>query len=193
MVCTMGPAWAGEVLSKLVTAGRNGPRLNFFPRQPGGACRLELLVRPITEAGGHPSGPGQPRSAPQRGPWRRDAADGRRRIFLSAGASSGPQKGASVNYPTVITETPVGTAILLADGNIELRVEEKVAQVLRCRVMVGGVLRSQVGINFPGHSVPAPALTPKDCGDLCFGLAQNPLPTFSALRGKRSPQTHFAN
>ncbi len=88
---------------------------------------------------------------------------------------------------------PVGAAILLADGNLGLRVEEKVAQVLRCRVMVGGVLRSQVGINFPGHSVSAPALTPKDCDNLCLGLAHNPLPTFSALRGRRSPQTHFAN
>ena len=82
------------------------------------------------------------------------------------------QKGVTVNYPQIIAESPVGAAILLADGNIELRVEEKAAQVLRCRVVVGGVLRSQVGINFPGHSLSVPALTAKDYDDLAFGLAQ---------------------
>ncbi len=90
------------------------------------------------------------------------------------------QKGVTVNYPQIIAETPVGAAILLADGNLELQVEEKVDRAapaggtpaLRCRVVVGGVLRSQVGINFPGHSLSVPALTAKDYDDLAFGLAQ---------------------
>jgi pyruvate kinase len=38
--------------------------------------------------------------------------------------------------------------------------------------MVGGVLRSQVGINFPSQSLSVPALTPKDYEDLRFGLSQ---------------------
>jgi pyruvate kinase len=61
---------------------------------------------------------------------------------------------------------------MLADGNLELRVEEKAPQGLRCRVVVGGVLRSQVGINFPSQSLSVPALTPKDYEDLRFGLSQ---------------------
>jgi pyruvate kinase len=98
-------------------------------------------------------------------------ADGEE-FYLSAGEVAARQKGVSVNYPQIIAETPVGAAVLLADGNIELRVEEKAAQVLRCRVLVGGVLRSQVGINFPSHSLSVPALTAKDYDDLRFGLAQ---------------------
>ena len=101
----------------------------------------------------------------------------------------------------------MGARLLLADGNIELKVEEKVdrpplasgtpalrveakaAQVLRCRVVVGGVLRSQVGINFPSHSLSVPALTAKDYEDLRFGLAQGV--DFVALSYVRSAQDVF--
>ena len=58
--------------------------------------------------------------------------------------------------------------------------------VLRCRVVVGGVLRSHVGINFPGHSLSVPALTAKDYEDLRFGLAQGV--DFVALSYVRSAQ-----
>jgi pyruvate kinase len=98
-------------------------------------------------------------------------ADGEE-FYLSSGIKAGPQPGATVNYPQIIGETPVGARILLADGNIELKVEGKASEVLRCRVVVGGVLRSQVGINFPQHSLSVPALTAKDYEDLRFGLAQ---------------------
>ena len=47
-------------------------------------------------------------------------------FYLSAGGAAGPQQGVTVNYPQIIAETPVGASILLADGNIELKVEEKV-------------------------------------------------------------------
>jgi pyruvate kinase len=74
----------------------------------------------------------------------------------------------------------------LADANIELRVETKTATALKCRVMVGGVLRSRVGINFPMHSVSVPAFTGKDREDLRFGIAQGV--DFVALSYVRSRQ-----
>ena len=87
-------------------------------------------------------------------PWRQDEA------------------GVIVDYPQVITETPLGAPILLADGNIELRVETKTDTTLNCRVVVGGVLRSRVGINFPMHSLKVSAFTDKDRQDLRFGISQ---------------------
>ena len=91
-----------------------------------------------------------------------------------------------VDYPQIITETPLGAPILLADGNIELRVEAKTDQALKCRVVVGGVLRSHVGINFPIHSLSVAALTAKDREDLRFGIAQGV--DFIALSYVRSRQ-----
>ena len=88
--------------------------------------------------------------------------------------------------PQIISETPLGVPILLADGNIELRVEAKTDQALKCRVVVGGVLRSHVGINFPMHSLSLPAFTDKDREDLRFGIAQGV--DFIALSYVRSRQ-----
>jgi pyruvate kinase len=96
------------------------------------------------------------------------------------------ETGVMVDYPQIISETPVGMPILLADGNIELKVESKTGQALKCRVMVGGDLRSHVGISFPMHSLSLEAFTEKDREDLRFGIAQNV--DFIALSYVRSPQ-----
>jgi pyruvate kinase len=79
-------------------------------------------------------------------------------------------QGLKVDYPQIIAETPVGVPILLADGQIELQVEGKTDKELKCRVVVGGVLRSHAGINFPRHSLSVPALTAKDREDIRFGI-----------------------
>jgi pyruvate kinase len=186
----MGPACAGPVLPRLLAAGMNVARLNFSHgtlEEHGDWIRrlrevsedmrtplaiLQDLAGPKVRIGEVPGGE----------TLLTDGED----FYLSAGAAAAGQKGATVNYPEIIADTPVGAAILLADGNIELKVEEKEARGLRCRVLVGGVLRSHVGINFPGHSLSVPALTAKDYEDLRFGLAQGV--DFVALSYVRSAQ-----
>ncbi|MCL4501806.1 MAG: pyruvate kinase [Deltaproteobacteria bacterium] len=175
IVCTLGPACDGDVLPQLLEAGMNVARLNFSHgsrEEHAGRIKrvrelserlripvaiLQDLAGPKVRIGEVPGGEAV-------------LADGEG-FILSAGEVAGPNLGVSVNYPQIINETPVGARLLLADGNIELRVEAKEAQVLRCRVVVGGVLRSRVGINFPSHSLSVPALTAKDYEDLRFGLS----------------------
>ena len=176
IVCTLGPACKGSVLPRLVAAGMNVARLNFShgtQEEHGDWIRrirelserlqtpvaiLQDLAGPKVRIGEVPDG-------------EMNLEDGDE-FFLVAGSVMERQKGVTVNYPQIIAETPVGAAILLADGTLELKVEEKLDQALRCRVVVGGVLRSRVGINFPGHSLSVPALTAKDYDDLAFGLAR---------------------
>jgi pyruvate kinase len=176
IVCTLGPACKGSVLPRLLAAGMNVARLNFSHgtqeehadwikrlREVSGKLQTPLailqdLAGPKVRIGDLPGG-------------EMILQDGEE-FFLSPGEKASRQKYVTVNYPQIISETPVGTAILLADGNIQLEVEGKEGQFLRCRVAVGGVLRSQVGINFPSHSLSVPALTDKDYKDLRFGLAQ---------------------
>ena len=55
-----------------------------------------------------------------------------------------------------------GHPILLADGNIELRVEKVVPPDIYCRVIVGGPLSSHKGINLPASEVHVDSLTKKD-------------------------------
>jgi pyruvate kinase len=176
IVCTLGPASDGDILPRLLAAGMNVARLNFSHgthgehggrikrlRELATAARLPLailqdLAGPKVRIGDVSGGEAVLREGQE--------------FCLSAVPLKAGQAGVIVGYPQVITETPLGAPILLADGSIELRVEARTDTALTCRVVVGGVLRSQVGINFPMHSPKVSAFTDKDREDLRFGIAQ---------------------
>jgi pyruvate kinase len=107
-------------------------------------------------------------------------------FILSLLPLSPGDSGVQVDFPEIVAETPPGARILLADGQIELKVESKSAEALHCRISVGGVLRSRVGINFPSHSLSVPALTAKDKEDLKFAVKQEV--DYVGLSFVRSPQ-----
>jgi pyruvate kinase len=73
-------------------------------------------------------------------------------------------------YASLAHDVTSGDRILLDDGLMELRVEEVVPPRVMCRVVRGGLLRSNKGMNLPGVRVSAPALTEKDIHDLEFVL-----------------------
>ena len=64
-----------------------------------------------------------------------------------------------------------GDAMLLDDGRLELRVLSTTETSIHCRILVGGILRSNKGINLPGASSDIPSITEKDRNDLAFALA----------------------
>ena len=75
--------------------------------------------------------------------------------------------------PAVISEVlRPGHDILIDDGLVRLAVEEVASGRARCRVLVGGEIKSHKGVNLPGVPVPIPSLTRKDLDDLNFALAQ---------------------
>lgn len=190
IVCTLGPACAGEVLPRLLKAGMNVARLNFShgSLEEHGAWIRRL--RDLSQARGAPVAILQDLAGPKMRlgelPQGQVTLLKGQEFILSATHLEESRLGAMVNYPQIIRETPVGVPLLLADGEIELLVEGKTEQALVCRVVVGGVLRSQVGINFPNHSLSVPAFTPKDREDLRFGIASGV--DFVALSYVRSPQ-----
>ncbi len=77
----------------------------------------------------------------------------------------------STTYPFLAADVNPGDRILLDDGLLELRVlETDKKQLIRTKVIHGGVLKNNKGINLPGVAVRADALTPKDREDLVFGI-----------------------
>jgi pyruvate kinase len=60
----------------------------------------------------------------------------------------------------------------MVDGLIDLRVEEKLAERLSCRVVSGGTIQSHKGVNLPASNLRISAVTDKDLADLAFGLEQ---------------------
>jgi pyruvate kinase len=77
----------------------------------------------------------------------------------------------STTYQNLPTDVKPGDHILLDDGLLELEVVSEGVTDVVTKVLVGGLLKSNKGINLPGVKVSAPALTPKDKEDLTFGLA----------------------
>jgi pyruvate kinase len=65
-----------------------------------------------------------------------------------------------------------GTVILIADGQIELRVRQIDAPRVIAEVVFGGPISSHKGINVPGVTLGIPSFTDKDRDDLAFGLSQ---------------------
>lgn len=75
-------------------------------------------------------------------------------------------------YKNLVADAHVGARILFDDGLIVAEAIEKDREVLKIKVKVGGMLKSNKGINLPYVKVSAPSFTDKDREDLLFGLKQ---------------------
>jgi pyruvate kinase len=67
-------------------------------------------------------------------------------------------------------DVSAGDMMLLDDGNLELEVLETSDTEVKCRVIVGGILKDKKGMNLPGVKVSAPSLTENDRSLARFAL-----------------------
>jgi pyruvate kinase len=65
-----------------------------------------------------------------------------------------------------------GDTLLVDDGKVRLEVVEKTETTVVTKVIVGGMVSNNKGINLPGVAVSVPALSEKDEADLRWGLRQ---------------------
>lgn len=75
-------------------------------------------------------------------------------------------------YPHLSQDVEVGQSILLADGHFALEVLSKSDDEVQCKVLQGGKLTSNKGMNLPGSKLSIPSLTDKDKADAAFALEQ---------------------
>src|SRR4030042_4554229 len=141
IICTLGPASDGDILPRLLAAGMNVARLNFsHGTQAEHGARIKRL-REVAAAEGLPLAILQDLSGPKvrigEIPGGEVTLQEGGVFSLSAVPLEAGQSGVIVDYPQVITETPLGAPIVLAEGNIELRVETRTDPTLHCRVVVG--------------------------------------------------------
>jgi pyruvate kinase len=71
------------------------------------------------------------------------------------------------NFPDLVKK---GDHILVDDGLIELEVLSATDQEVQCKVLSGGSIKSNKGINLPGISADLPSMTEKDHQDLAHAL-----------------------
>lgn len=67
-----------------------------------------------------------------------------------------------MNVTSIVEDIPVGARMLIADGEMEIRVVEKRDVELVCEFVTGGYMRSRKSVNVPGVSINLPSVTEKD-------------------------------
>lgn len=67
-----------------------------------------------------------------------------------------------VSYPHLTRDIPVGTCVLIDDGDISLKVIEVLKDSLLCKVENGGIIKLRKSVNFPGIKLELPSITQKD-------------------------------
>ncbi len=193
IVATIGPASSSpEVLRAMIEAGATTFRLNFSHGTHEDHQRSIRLIRQTSFELDQPVGILQDLQGPKIRLGRFEQGS----IILSKGdpftLTSKPVTGcqtiSSVTYEPLADEVPDGAVILLDDGRVEMKVErvDRSERQLHCRVVVGGPLSNNKGVNFPGVYLSIKALTDKDKKDLMFGLDQGV--DWVALSFVRNPQ-----
>ena len=85
-----------------------------------------------------------------------------------AGVTS--KKCVYVNYKGFVKDVPVGSRILIDDGEIELIVIEKDKKALLCEATNNGVISGKKSVNIPSVHVKLPTLSEKDKGYIHFAV-----------------------
>ena len=176
LVCTIGPASQDfEVLQRLVQAGLDVARLNFSHGTHEAHREVYGTIRRAEAQTGKPVAVLQDLQGPKiRLGKLHDTerlAPGDAVVLSSRNDFVGAERRYPTTYERLAHDVRVGEPILLADGRLRIDVDRIAGDEIHTRVVVGGVISSNKGINLPGTEISAPSLTEKDIADLEFGLA----------------------
>lgn len=75
-----------------------------------------------------------------------------------------------VSYPDFVNDVPVGSAILIDDGFLELKAIDIKGDRLICQALNDGVIQGRKSINIPSVHVKLPTLSKKDIGYIHFAI-----------------------
>lgn len=171
IVGTLGPASSDpKVLDKMMEAGLDVVRLNFSHGKPEDHIERAELVRSLARARGRAVGV----LVDLQGPKIRIGKfkDGKIQLakgdsfILDAECKLGDQSCVGLDYKDLPRDVARGATLLLDDGRVEMWVEEVRGSAIHCKVVQGGVLSNNKGINRKGGGLSAAALTEKDIEDI---------------------------
>jgi pyruvate kinase len=189
IVCTIGPASKSpETIGHLIEEGMDVARLNFSHGSAEDHMATVAAVREAARKKGRAVAILQDLQGPkirvgkmQPGTVLEDGGE----FILTTDEILGDARRASVTYDRLPSDVRPGNVLLLDDGLLQIEVLEVVGNEVITRVLVGGPLSNNKGINLPGVKVSAPAMSEKDRADLVLG--QQLGVDFLALSFVRSP------
>lgn len=172
IVATLGPASSSQkVLEAMIRAGVDLVRMNFSHGTAQDHMKRAETVRAAAAAVGRTVGI----LADLQGPKIRIRKFENDKIILNNGDTFildagfddlGNQQRVGLDYKELPNDVDVGTVLLLNDGMLEFHVTRVEGTQVVCKVVRGGVLSNNKGINRKGGGLTAPALTDKDMEDI---------------------------
>lgn len=173
IVATLGPASTSpERLDALIRAGLDVARLNF---SHGSAEQHRENARRVRDTAAA-QGRFVALLTDLQGPKLRIARFAEHKVLLSKGETfildasmdkeAGDAQRVGIDYEQLIADVSVGDTLVLDDGRIELKVTEVEQRSIITRVLIGGPLSDNKGLNKRGGGLSAPALTDKDREDI---------------------------
>ncbi len=178
VIATVGPASnTEEKLWELIQAGAGIFRLNFSHGSHELHQAVINIVRGINQKHGTAIALLQDLQGPKirTGEVENNGVDlvKGQKLILTTEKVIGNAEKIYTSYKSMPRDVKPGDAILIDDGNLELRVVEIKGEEIVTEVIFGGKLKSKKGINLPNTAVSEPSLTDKDKEDLIFGLAND--------------------
>ena len=89
---------------------------------------------------------------------------------LTARLVKGNASIAAVSIPELLAVIEPGDTVLLADGELQLTAIKASAKEVRCKVKIGGKIKTGQAVHVPGKAAPVKVPTEKDLDDVRFGL-----------------------
>ena len=175
IVCTLGPATESlETLERMLKAGMDVARLNFSHGDFDSHRRMVEALRTASQRTGKRVAimadlPG-PKIRIGRLAEEPITVGQESVLVLTTENIIGNAGRISVNFPDLPKVVKKGDTLFLNDGFIQLEALQIEKNNIRCRVVVGGELRSGKGLNFPGIQLGISAFTENDRRCLEFAL-----------------------
>ncbi|MCX2183113.1 pyruvate kinase [Streptomyces sp. SKN60] len=175
IVCTLGPATETyDQIKALIEAGMDVARLNL---SHGGHAEHEERYRHVRKAAGEAGrsvgvladlqGPKIRLGRFREGPVLLERGD---EFTITVEPMEGDQHGCGTTYAGLAEDVTAGERILVDDGRVTLEVTSVDGPRVRTRVVEGGMVSDNKGLNLPGVAVSVPALSEKDVEDLRWAL-----------------------
>lgn len=179
IVATLGPASDSvETICAMIKAGLNVCRINF---SHGTQEQHEQTIKNIRAADGK-LGTHTSILADLQGPKLRvgtikkggvELVEGSIISFTTVEENAGENKF-FMTYPEFPRDVKVGERVLLDDGKLTLEVTATNSKdEVKAKVIHGGLLTSNKGVNLPNTKISQPCLTEKDHADLEFALSKD--------------------
>jgi len=175
ILATLGPATATpKMVEKLIKAGVNVFRLNMsHGTHEQHRSYFQMIRKTATEINQHVAilmdlcGP-----KIRTGKFLNGAITLKKNasVLISCDKKTGGDGFITSQYLNLYKDVKKGERILLDDGNLELRVEKTAGKNIHCKIIHGGILKDNKGINLPDSKVSVSSFTSKDKKDTALAM-----------------------